>query len=133
MSIMRAINMPFHVDLQGRLATSTAYADLVRSELVDVLMTNQMERIMRPTYGADLQRVLFDPTDELVRSDAARQVMTTIQTFAPRVNMRTVRFTNQMIEPGGVFCDVTFQAGAFAEVQALRMPVSPTLDQETPL
>jgi phage baseplate assembly protein W len=133
MSIMRALKMPFHVDLNGRVATTTTYADLVQSELVDVLMTNQMERVMRPTYGADLQRSLFDPSDELVRSDAARQVMTSIQHWAPRVNMRTVRFSDDKLKPGAVFCDVTFQAGAFAEVRALRMPVSPTLDQETPI
>lgn len=130
---MRSLSMPFHIDVNGHVATTSTYADVVQGQLVDVLMTNQLERIMRPEYGCDLQRSLFDPADELVRSDAARQVMQRIQQFAPRVTMRTVRFTTDTLKPGTVFVDVTYQAGAFDEVRALRMPLSAFLDQETPL
>lgn len=130
---MKALSMPFHIDIHGSVATSVNYADIMQGQLVDVLMTNQLERVMRPEYGADLQRSLFDPSDELVRSDAARQVMQRCQQYAPRVTMESVRFSLDSMRPGQVYVDVSFRASAFDEVQAVRLPVTPFLNEETPL
>lgn len=130
---MEALSLPFHIDVDGRVATTKTYANVVEAQLVDVLMTNHVERIMRPDYGADLQRALFDPSDVLVRSDAARQVMARIQQWAPRVTMHTVRFSNDINKPGELYVDASFKASAFDEVRSIRLPVSAFLTEETPL
>jgi uncharacterized protein len=130
---MKSLSLPFRIDVDGHVATTNQYARVVEGQLLDVLVTNHTERIMRPDYGADFQRALFDPTDELVRSDAARQVMARIQQWAPRVTMDTVEFSSDALKPGQVFVDVTFKAGALSEVLTIRLPVSAFLNEETPL
>jgi uncharacterized protein len=130
---MKGLNLPFHIDVDGHVATTAAYAKIVEAQLVDVLMTNRNERVMRPDYGADMQRVLFDPTSDLVRSDAARQVMERIQTLAPRVTMHSVTFAQDANKPGTLYVDVLFRASAFDEVRSIRLPATPFLDAETPI
>ena len=57
------------------------YEDLVRSQVIDALMTNQGERVFRPRYGCDVQAALFDPTDELVIKDAASRLKQALEGY----------------------------------------------------
>jgi uncharacterized protein len=130
---VKALLYPFQIDINGNVATTSDYEQICRGQLIDVLMTNRNERIMRPLYGSNMQGALFDPADELVRSDAANQVMQGIQQWAPRVTMQTVVFTSDHNQPGAVFVDVRYKAGPFAEVSQLKMPTLSFIDQESPL
>ena len=82
---MRAIPFPFRVAPGGAIATTTVYAEIVRAQVIDGLMTNLAERIMRPNYGCDVQAALFDPSDELVRRDAAGMLKNRLQQLRPSV------------------------------------------------
>jgi len=128
---MQALSLPFRIGIDGRVATSTTYPDIVTGQLVDNLMTNFNERVMRTYYGSDLQRALFDPSDELVRSDAAQQVAERIGDWTPRVVLNGVGFTLDDLRPGMVFVDVSYRVGPFDEARQLRMPVSAFLSTES--
>lgn len=128
---MKALMFPFQIDVNGHVATIDSYADMVRGQLIDALMTNWNERVMRPQYGSNMQGALFDPTEELVRLDAASQVLQRINSCAPRVVMRSVQFTSDRMEPGKLWVDVLYSAGAFDEARALRLPVSWFMSEET--
>lgn len=130
---LRALSLPFRIDIDGRVATTTQYSTVVRDQLVDVLMTNRLERIMRPQYGCDLARSMFDPSDELVKGDVARQVMQRIQQWTPRPTMQTVRFSTDPMQPGTLFVNVGYKAGAFDEARTIKLPVTNFVDQETPI
>ena len=65
-----SISFPFRF-VSGNIAATNTYDEIVRGQVIDALMTNQGERVMRPRYGCDIQAALFDPRDELVRKDAA--------------------------------------------------------------
>ena len=71
---VRALTFPFRIVPGGTLATTSRYEEIVRAQVIDGLMTNLGERVMRPNYGCDIQAALFDPSDELVRLDAASQI-----------------------------------------------------------
>jgi phage baseplate assembly protein W len=130
---MKTFRHPFSIDVQGHVATTDNYAEIVRGQLVDVLMTNHNERAMRARYGSNLQAALFDPSDDLVRSDAARMVMESIQQFAPRVIIVSIQFSLDPSKPGIVWADVVFRSSAFDEARALRIPVLNFLSEETPV
>jgi phage baseplate assembly protein W len=128
---MQALRYPFQIDINGHVAVATTYPEVIRGQLIDVLMTNNNERVMHPNYGANMEAALFDPTDELVRADAAQQVSERIGTYSPRVNLRGVRFSDDNLQPGKLFVDVVYSAGAFDEARALRVPVANFLSEET--
>lgn len=130
---MKALRYPFSIDVNGHMATVDSYPQVVRGQLVDVLMTNHNERVMRPAYGSNLEAALFDPTDELVQSDAAQQVLDRINLWSPRVQVRKITFNSDPLQPGRLFVTVIYSAGPFDEARQLRLPVSEFMSEETPI
>ena len=65
----------------------------MRGQVIDALMTNLGERVFRPRYGCDIQAALFDPTDELVRRDAAGQIKNRLEQLVTRAIVRSVTVT----------------------------------------
>jgi phage baseplate assembly protein W len=130
---MKALHFPFSIDIHGGIATATTYAEVVRGQLIDVLMTNFDERVMRSNYGSNLAAALFDPTEELVQVDAAQQVAQRIGTWTPRVTLLQVRFDRDPLQPGKLFVTVSYKAGPLDEARQLRVPVSEFLSEETPV
>lgn len=128
---MQALRYPFQIDINGHVAVATTYPEMIRGQLIDVLMTNENERVMRPTYGANMAAALFDPADELVRADAVQQVTERVTTFAPRVNLKGVQFQVDHLQPGKLFVNVIYSAGAFDEARSLRIPVANFLSEES--
>ena len=130
---MKALKFPFQIDINGRVATVDTYEQVVRGQLIDVLMTNFSERVMRPVYGSNLEAALFDPTDELVQTDSAQQVIQRVNMWAPRVVLRKVGFSSEALQPGKLFVTVIYSAGTFDQARSLRLPVSEFLSEETPV
>lgn len=128
---MQALQYPFSLSPTGSIAVTTSYADLVKNQLIDILMTNFLERAMRPNYGSDLRSALFDPTDVLARSDAAKLVAQRINDGTPRVILQSVKFVLDDTQPSSVFVDIQYRVGAFDQATQLRMPVSAFLNQES--
>jgi phage baseplate assembly protein W len=57
---MTNIDFPFHVDERRRTAM-TGLADHVRDLVEQLVLTAPGERVMRPTFGAGLQQLVFAP------------------------------------------------------------------------
>lgn len=121
---MRALFHPFQLAPGGRLATTTEYAQIVRGQVIDALMTNLGERVFRPRYGCDIQAVLFDPTDELVRRDAAGQIHARLQQLVTRAIVRSVEVEIDTPEPGYVVVKVVYRPALFATDTEIAVPVA---------
>lgn len=128
---MKALAYPFHIGLDGAFRTTEEYSQIVRGQLVDVLMTNYTERVMRPDYGSNLRSALFDPADSLARSDAASIVGQRTRQWAPRVYLQRVAFSTEENRPGVVFVDATYRATELDQTRQLRLPAATFLTEET--
>lgn len=128
---MKALLYPFQIDVNGHVATTEDYGQVVRGQIIDVLVTNYNERVMRPSYGANLQGALFDPSEELTRSDAANQVSQKIGQWAPRVLLNYLTFRLDPSTPAGVWVDANYRAGPLDNGTSLRFPVSNFLSTES--
>src|ERR1700722_3521163 len=87
---MRNFDYPFHFDLQGRTADTTA-EDHIRDLIEQVLFTAPGERVNRPDFGAGLLRMVFQPTSPEIA--AALQ-------FSTRAALQ--RWLGDLIEPQNV-------------------------------
>ena len=85
---MRALQYFFQTNKFGGLMETSDYAQIVRGQVIDALMTNLGERVFRPRYGCDIQAMLFDPSDELVRRDAAGMIKKRLEQLVPRAIIR---------------------------------------------
>ena len=119
---MRALRYPFNLTLDGRISENRSYEDLVRGQVIDALMTNQGERVMRPRYGCDVQAALFDPTDELVIRDAASRIKEALEGLVTRTIVRSVRI--HAGEPGVVYVDITYRPSLYSTDVNLSVPIS---------
>lgn len=119
---MRALSFPFFLDQRGALAETKTYEEVVRAQVIDALMTNQGERIFRARYGCDIQAALFDPTDELVRRDAAAQIKTRLERLVNRAIVRSC--TLEPGEPGVINITVFYRPSLYATDTSVTVPTS---------
>lgn len=121
---MRALLFPFSLAPGGKLAETTEYAQIVRGQIIDALMTNFGERVFRPRYGCDIQAALFDPSDELVRKDAAAQIKNRLEQLVTRAIIRSVVITSADPEPGSVTVSVIYRPALYATDAVIAVPVA---------
>lgn len=93
---MKSIVTPFSI-VGGKVATTTDDNTIARQKIFDVLVTTPGERVMRPTYGAGVYRLLFEPNDELLFSDFKTDALMDISENVSGVTVRDLA-----IEDSGV-------------------------------
>jgi hypothetical protein len=129
---VKAIDFPFRFDANGIVLTPS-YPYVVRAEIIDAIMTNFGERVMRPRYGSDFQAALFDPSDEMVRRDAASMIKQRLQSMVMRAIIRSVKvevpdMTNQTVfgpaEPGMVVVTIVYRPNLYATDTVLALPIA---------
>ena len=54
-------NFPFQIDKRGRTATTVSEEEHIHQLIEQVLFTFQGERVNRPTFGSNLNQVVFAP------------------------------------------------------------------------
>lgn len=75
---MKAIKTPLTFR-NGVMDTVTDSDSIAKQKITDVLVTTPGERVMRPTYGAGVYTLLFEPMDELVFSDFQTEALASIE------------------------------------------------------
>lgn len=119
---MKSLMFPFRLDPRGLFAVTSSYPEIVRGQVIDALMTNLGERVFRPRYGCDLQAALFDPTDELVRADAASLIKTRLEQLVTRALVRLVSIDEGT--PGSVVITVVYRASLYSTDTQVAVPVA---------
>ena len=91
-NITIGVSLPFSAT--GVFNKTYSTKDQIKSNLINLLLTDPGERIMNPLFGAGLRRSLFeninDPNSELIQD----QIITAVNTFIPEVEL-----TEIIIEP----------------------------------
>lgn len=117
-----AISFPFRIAPDGRIALTRTYNEVVRGQVIDALMTNFGERVMRPRYGCDIQAALFDPTDELMRKDAAGLIKGKLEQLVPRAIIRSVTLTEAAETT--IYITVVYRPTLYATDTQVSVPIS---------
>jgi hypothetical protein len=63
---MPSIKIPFSISSNGTVSQITDARRAVEQRITDVLVTTKGERVMRPTYGAGMTELMFEPIDDLL-------------------------------------------------------------------
>lgn len=104
---MKTLSYPFRFS-GGTVATTTDYNEIVRGQIIDCVTTARFERVMRPDYGADAARLLFDPSDALVRADAATYIKTQLTQQVPRATVVNVDLAVDPSSPNIVLIKIDY-------------------------
>jgi uncharacterized protein len=61
--------------------------DAIRQAIMLLISTRPGERVMRPQYGCDLQRLMFLPNDETTAGLAIHHVRKALERWEPRIDI----------------------------------------------
>jgi phage baseplate assembly protein W len=98
----------------------------VRQALLMLLSTRPGERIMRPQYGCDLHRLMFEPNDETTAGIVIFEVRRAIERWEPRVEILELDAGPDPEDPGRLEIVLEYRVRFLPEAHRLRwsMPVS---------
>lgn len=65
-------------------------AAAITQSLKTLLLTNRLEKPFQPSFGGDLQRVLFDNADIYTENDISNLIKSSIRQYEPRAILDTV-------------------------------------------
>jgi len=116
-NIVIGVSLPFNA--KGVFNKTYSTKEQIKSNLINLLLTDKGERIMNPEFGADLRKSLFDNITQSNTDLLQVKIIDAINIFIPEVEL-----TNVAIEPNIDYntLDVTID---------YRLRISNTPDQVT--
>jgi phage baseplate assembly protein W len=79
------ISLPFNAG--GVFNKTYSTKDQIKSNLINLLLTNKGERILNPEFGADLTRLLFEPSDDDLYEKIRDQIFSSVSAYVPEVTL----------------------------------------------
>ncbi len=125
---MIAIDFPFRFS-EGSLSVTDNYRRIVRALLIDALMTNNRERIMRPDYGADIQSFVFTNMEELRLADTAELIKRRVEAviargdLPSRIVIESVTVEKSPTRSSTVVISVIYRPNSYDDPEALEFEV----------
>jgi phage baseplate assembly protein W len=87
----------FPLQLQNGVLAMNAYDAQVKQSIHLILSTAKGERVMRPDFGAGLERFAFEPDNGLTAMLVQQEVKEVLMQYEPRIDVLDV----SVVEPGG--------------------------------
>lgn len=110
----------FRLDHRGALGT-IADRTAVRQALLLLLSTRPGERVMRPTYGCDLFKLVFWPNDDTTAGLAIHYVREAITRWEPRVDRLRVDATRNPDDPSRLDIKLDYRVRTTGEKDRLAV------------
>lgn len=83
-NILAGISFPFRIEGQG-LPAAAKGTEVIRSALIVLMKTGKGSRVMRPTLGNSLQRLVFEISGPPLRALITRELLNSIADNLPQV------------------------------------------------
>lgn len=119
----QGVSFPLRVGPDGGIVWSSGELN-VRECICTILRTAPGERVERPTFGAGLDRILFEPNSTATLRLIQDQVTQAIGLWEPRVSLNNVTATVNATDPRDVDVTITYTLIATGVQQQLQMTVS---------
>ena len=112
----------FPLDEEGGQAEMVQYEEDVRQAIVIILLTNNGERMMRPTFGAGLNSFLFEPVNPTTMAALKTRVEDALIDWEPRIDVISVSVAPSPNALSTVLIDITYRVRATNSVGNLVYP-----------
>jgi phage baseplate assembly protein W len=96
--------------------------DVLKSAVKMLLITTKGERIMQPTYGTLLRRVIFEQNSNSISTTIRQEITEALALFEPRVSLDNIDIEN--LDDRSVVVNATFLSKISQATFSLEIPVS---------
>ena len=81
-------NNKYYINLNGNV-----YEKLL-SEILHVILTAKVQRIMMPNFGTDLIKYIFDNNDNITWENIENEIINSIAAFVPNAKLNKINILN---------------------------------------
>jgi uncharacterized protein len=111
----RHLSFPFRVAADGRAASADTLQQQVLEELVQLILTNQGERLFLPTFGGGARRLLFAGINDTTATLSRTMITQAVQEWlANRVILNQLNVT---INDTTIEIDITYQVAGTNQIR----------------
>ena len=82
-NIAIGVSLPFKEPFKSTYTTR----DQIKSNLINLLLTNKGERVMNPNFGCDIKRQLFENITEETQQNIINSIVEAVNTFIPEIQL----------------------------------------------
>ena len=80
----------------GLLAPTTGLKG-IKGDLIQLLLTNPGDRVMLPTYGTPLRRLVFEPNTSMLADNVKSVIIQSINQWEPRIVVESIDVENNAV------------------------------------
>ena len=122
-NIPRFLKYPYTVSGSGVPATTTA-GDHLRDLILQALFTNPGERVNLPEFGVGVERLIFEPSSDILRTTAQFLITTNLQRWlGDRINVQEAAVSSVPGEENTVTIEITYVEKATQQRQQLVVQI----------
>jgi uncharacterized protein len=118
----RGMSFPPRVGSDGRIAWSEGETN-IREAIRIVLQTEEKERINLPTFGAGLQKYLFEPNTVATQTQISDRITKALQLWEPRISLKQVDVQPDPSDPQAAIATISYKLVATQVQQNLNVTV----------
>ena len=118
----RGMSFPPRVGDDGRIAWSEGDTN-VREAIQIILKTEEKERINQPTFGAGLQRYLFEPNNVATQTQIGDRITKALQLWEPRLSVTEVDVQEDPSDPQAAIASISYKLVATQIQQTVNVSV----------
>ena len=85
------VGLPLRRGNMGYFNQEYTTLDQVKSNIKNLLLTMKGERIMQPTFGTDLYKILFEPMTDMLTNDISDVIREAVSEWLPYVIMQEIK------------------------------------------
>lgn len=92
-SVGVGVDLPFTAN--GVFNTTFTTRDAIKVNLINYFLTDKRERILNPTFGSGIRRLLFENINEELLLNIKSRVLKEIALYFPRVEVRDLQINTE--------------------------------------
>jgi phage baseplate assembly protein W len=126
-SFAYGLKLPLQRGQNGYFEQNFTSFDQAKSNLLNLLQTQQGERVMQPLYGSGLQNLLFEQMEDGIFETRLQQVITdSVNFWLPYITIESieVELTDQMKDENKANLKIQFTVGNEIDLQEITFTVS---------
>jgi len=116
------VGWSFQLETAGGQADMVQFEEDVRQAILIILLTNNGERMMRPTFGAGLNKFLFEPINPTTMSALQTRVHDALIDWEPRIDVIDVTVSASPKQSGTVLIEISYRVRATNSIGNLVYP-----------
>jgi phage baseplate assembly protein W len=116
----RGASFPLNLGSSGGIGESSG-PDKIEQSIRVILNTQAGERVMRPTFGANLKSLVFAPNNAATAGLARQYVSDALRQWEPRIEVTQITVENQQLQ-GALIITIRYIIRATQDVRSMIYP-----------